>query len=78
MVSFLKMKILNWIFIILTLVKAYYIAWDFMHVRDEKSGLKNAIVLPLLILIPYLAFILLVEADYIFEVMNSGFVAWNF
>ena len=78
LVSFLKMKILNWIFIILTLVKAYYIAWDFMHVRDEKSGLKNAIVLPLLILIPYLAFILLVEAVYIFDVMNSGFVAWNF
>ncbi len=78
LVSFLKMKILNWIFIILTLVKAYYIAWDFMHVRDEKSGLKNAIVLPLLILIPYLAFILLVEADYIFDVMNSGFVACNF
>ena len=76
--SFLKMKILNWIFIILTIVKAYYIAWDFMHIRDEKSGLKNSIVLPLLILIPYLAFILLIEADYIFDVRDSGFVAWNF
>ena len=65
-------------FIILTIVKAYYIAWDFMHIRDEKSGLKNSIVLPLLILIPYLAFILLIEADYIFDVMDSGFVAWNF
>ena len=30
------------------------------------------------ILIPYLAFILLVEADYIFEVMNAGFISWNF
>lgn len=78
MTSFLRMKLLNWIFIILTIVKAYYIAWDFMHVRDEKSGLKNAIVLPLIILIPYLAFILLLEADYIFEVMRNGFVAWNF
>jgi len=78
MVPFFKMKILNWIFIILTIVKAYYIAWDFMHIRDEKSGLKNSIVLPLLILIPYLAFILLIEADYIFDVMDSGFVAWNF
>ena len=78
MVPFLKMKILNWIFIILTIVKAYYIAWDFMHIRDEKSGFKNSIVLPLLILIPYLAFILLIEADYIFDVMDSGFVAWNF
>jgi len=76
--SFLRMKILNWIFIILTLVKAYYIAWDFMHIRDEKSGFKNAIVLPLVILIPYLAFILLIEADYIFEVMKDGFVSWNF
>ena len=76
--SFLRMKILNWIFIILTIVKAYYIAWDFMHIRDEKSGLKNAIVLRLVILIPYLAFILLIEADYIFDVMETGFVAWNF
>ena len=75
---FLSMKLLNWIFIILTIVKAYYIAWDFMHIRDERSGLKNSIVLPLLILIPYLAFILLIEADYIFEVMDSGFVSWNF
>ena len=78
MTSFLRMKILNWIFIILTIVKAYYIAWDFMHIRDERSRLKNSIVLPLLILIPYLAFILLIEADYIFEVMNTGFVSWNF
>jgi cytochrome c oxidase subunit 4 len=76
--SFLRMKILNWIFIILTIVKAYYIAWDFMHIRDEKSGLKNAIVLPLVILIPYLAFILLIEADYIFDVMETGFVTWKF
>jgi cytochrome c oxidase subunit 4 len=75
---FLRMKLLNWIFIILTIVKAYYIAWDFMHIRDEKSNLKSAIVLPLVILIPYLIFILLVEADYIFDVMRDGFVSWNF
>ena len=75
---FLGMKILNWIFIILTIVKAYYIAWDFMHIRDEKGGLKGSIVLPLVVLIPYLCFILLLEADYIFEVMKDGFVSWNF
>ena len=78
MASFLRMKLLNWIFIILTIVKAYYIAWDFMHIRDERSGLKNSIVLPLIILIPYLAFILILEADYIFDVMDMGFVSWNF
>ena len=49
-----------------------------MHIRDERGGLKNSIVLPLVILIPYLAFILLLEADYIFDVMDMGFVAWNF
>ena len=76
--SFLRMKLLNWIFIILTIVKAYYIAWDFMHIRDERVGLKNSIVLPLIILIPYLAFILILEADYIFDVMDTGFVSWNF
>ena len=78
MTSFLRMKLLNWIFIILTIVKAYYIAWDFMHIRDERSGLKNSIVLPLVILIPYLIFILILEADYIFDVMDIGFVSWNF
>ena len=75
---FLNMKLLNWIFIILTLVKAYYIAWDFMHVRDERDSLKGSVVLPLIILIPYLAFILLLEADYIFNIMIDGFVSWNF
>ena len=78
MVSFLRMKLLNWIFIIMTIIKAYYIAWDFMHIRDERGSLKGAIVLPLIILIPYLIFILILEADYIFEVMNNGFVSWNF
>ncbi len=75
---FLGMKWLNWIFIILTIVKAYYIAWDFMHLRDEKGSFTNSIVLPLLILIPYLMWILLLEADYIFNVMSNGFVSWNF
>ncbi len=78
MSMFLGMKILNWIFIILTIVKAYYIAWDFMHIRDEKGSLKGSIVLPLVVLLPYLCFILLLEADYIYEVMRTGFVSWNF
>ena len=78
MTPFLRMKLLNWIFIILTIVKAYYIAWDFMHIRDEKGGLKGSIVLPLIILIPYLVFIVLLEGDYIYDVMRDGFVSWNF
>ena len=76
--TFLGMKLLNWIFIILTIIKAYYIAWDFMHLRDERRSFTSSIVLPLLILIPYLIFILLLEADYIYDVMSDGFVSWNF
>ena len=76
--SFLAMKLLNWIFIILTLVKAYYIAWDFMHLRDEKSTLRRAIVWTPIFLVVYLVAILLVEADYIYDVFKTGPIPWNF
>lgn len=76
--TFLGMKLLNWIFIILTLVKAYYIAWDFMHLRDEKSSLRRAIVWTPIFLVAYLIFILLFEADYIYNVFKDGYVTWNF
>ncbi|MDC0378413.1 cytochrome C oxidase subunit IV family protein [Flavobacteriaceae bacterium] len=76
--SFLRMKLINWIFIILTIVKAYYIMWDFMHMRDEVRGLQASVIITLSFLIAYLAFILLVEGNYIFDVMYEGFVSWNF
>lgn len=76
--TFVGMKILNWIFIVLTLVKAYYIAWDFMHLRDEKSTLRRAVVWSPIFLVAYLIFILLFEADYIYNVFTDGFVKWNF
>ena len=76
--TFLSTKLINWIFIILTLVKAYYIAWDFMHLRDETNGLQASIVITLLFLISYLVFIILVEGNYIYDVLYEGFVSWNF
>ncbi|MBT8179094.1 MAG: cytochrome C oxidase subunit IV family protein [Eudoraea sp.] len=76
--TLIGMKLLNWIFIVLTLVKAYYIAWDFMHLRDEKSSLRRTIVWTPIFLVSYLIFILLFEADYIYNVYKDGFVAWNF
>jgi len=76
--SFLSMKLINWIFSILTIVKAYYIMWDFMHMRDEVRGLQASVIITLSFLIAYLAFILLVEGNYIFDVMYEGFVSWNF
>ena len=59
-------SILNYTFIILTLVKAAYIVQIFMHVKYEKKGLRYALYLPSLILIPYLTFILLTEGSYLF------------
>ena len=75
---FVGMKLLNWIFIVLTLVKAYYITWDFMHMRDEKSSLRRAVVWTPIFLVCYLIFILLFEADYIFNIWKEGYVSWNF
>ena len=76
--SFLSMNYLHWIFIILTLVKAYYIVWAFMHMEGERSSLRWAVVSTLCFLVAYLLFILLVEADYIFEIYKNSTIKWNF
>lgn len=72
------MKVLNWIFIILTIVKAYFIAYAFMHLEGETGPFRWSILTPLLILIPYLIFILLIEGDYIHDVFRYGFMKWDF
>ncbi|MCM8568802.1 cytochrome C oxidase subunit IV family protein [Gramella jeungdoensis] len=74
----LAMKLLNWIFIILTVYKAYYIAWAFMHLEHETKGLRRAVVWTGIFLICYLIFILLTEGNYIYEVYKNGHVAWDF
>ena len=76
--NLLSMNLLNWIFIILTIFKAYYIIWAFMHMEGETSGLRWAVVSPVIFLVLYLLFILLVEADYIFEVFKDSTIKWNF
>ncbi len=75
---FLGMKILNWIFIALTLVKAYYITWDFMHMRDEKASLRRMVVWTAVFLICYLIFILLQEGGYVFDVYRDGYIKRDF
>ena len=75
---FLALKLLNWIFIILTIFKAYYITWDFMHMRDETTGLRRAVIWTTVFLIAYLVLLILIEGDYIYEVLNKGHVAWDF
>jgi cytochrome c oxidase subunit IV len=75
---FLAMRLLNWIFIVLTLVKAYYITWDFMHMRDEVRALRRAVVWTAIFLICYLVLILLIEGDYIFDVYKNNYIKFSF
>ena len=72
------MKALNWIFIFLTIVKAYYITWDFMHMRDETASLRRMVVWTGVFLMCYLIFILLQEGGYINGVLGNGFVKKDF
>ncbi|OUR91523.1 hypothetical protein A9Q87_09435 [Flavobacteriales bacterium 34_180_T64] len=78
MVSVIGMKLLNWIFIILTIVKAYYITWDFMHMRDETASLRRMVVWTAIFLICYLLYILLQEGGYIEGIYSTGHVKRDF
>jgi cytochrome c oxidase subunit IV len=69
--KFLGTSILNWIFLILTLVKAYGIAWYFMHLKDEKTWLRRSIVWTAVFLILYLAFFLLHEGGALGDIDHS-------
>ena len=62
--QFLGTKLLNHIFIILTLIKAGYIVLQFMHLGHEERSLKWTILLPAIILVPYLLFIVLAEGEF--------------
>ena len=68
--QFLGTKLLNHIFIVLTIVKAAYIVLSFMHLGHERKSLKWTILIPPIILIPYLLFILLTEGGYALSLMH--------
>jgi cytochrome c oxidase subunit IV len=72
------MNLLNWIFYALTIFKAYYIVWAFMHIEGETSSLRNSVVYPVVFLVIYLLFILLTEGDYIYEIFKNSTIKWNF
>jgi len=76
--DFLGMSYLNWMFIILTIVKAYYITWAFMHMEHETKGLRRVVVWTAVFLICYLIAILLIEGSYIEGVYTDGHMTWDF
>ncbi|MEL1253318.1 cytochrome C oxidase subunit IV family protein [Flavobacterium sp. DGU38] len=75
---FVGLNLLNWIFYILTMVKAYFIVWAFMHMEGEKSSLRWSVVSPVIFLVLYLLFILLTEGHYIYGVFKDSTIKWNF
>lgn len=68
---------LNIIFLVLTIVKAYYITWFFMHMVDESKSLRRSVVWTAVFLIMYLAALLLIEGSYINDVLGP-LVKWNY
>ncbi|MBG7613477.1 cytochrome C oxidase subunit IV family protein [Polaribacter sp. BAL334] len=67
---FLGTSPLNWIFIILTLFKAYYITWTFMHMEGEKKWFRRSVVWTAVFLICYLVTLLLIEGGYLFDTLG--------
>jgi cytochrome c oxidase subunit IV len=54
-------------FIVLTLVKAFYIVVDYMHLGHERKSLKLTILGPYTLFIVYLLILVLVEAYAIYK-----------
>ncbi|MEO9966357.1 MAG: cytochrome C oxidase subunit IV family protein [Reichenbachiella sp.] len=59
------------IFIAMTIVKAYYIMSEFMHLGHETKGLKMSIMLPLIFVV-WLIGALLIQGDAIYTAIFGG------
>ena len=73
--SILGTSPLNWIFIILTLAKAYGITWTFMHMEGEKTWFRRSVVWTVVFLVCYLVALLLIEGDYLYTTL-APLVSW--
>lgn len=65
----LSKTFLKFLFIGLTIFKAYYIVFSFMHLKDENKPLKYTILAPFIVFIIYIVFIVLNEGVYSKSVM---------
>ncbi len=64
-------QVIKWLFIILTIFKAAYIVLSFMHLGDERKGLRYVILVPYFIFALYLIFVLLNEGTAIAETLTQ-------
>ncbi len=51
-------------FIVLTVAKAYFIVAYYMHLKHERTGLQNTIIIPYVLLALYLVYMVVTEATY--------------
>jgi cytochrome c oxidase subunit IV len=56
-----------WIFILLTIVKAFYIVAEFMHLKGEVKSLMWSVLLPMIFVV-WLLVAMLVEGSTIFDI----------
>jgi cytochrome c oxidase subunit IV len=68
--SVMSKGVKNFIYIALTLLKAYYIVAYFMHLKFEKYGLITSIVLSLIFIV-YFIVLMLTEGSYLYMMMNE-------
>lgn len=61
----------KWGFIIMTIIKAGYIVLVFMHLGEERKGLKYVILVPYFIFMLYLIFIMLWEGTAVGETLAT-------
>jgi cytochrome c oxidase subunit IV len=59
----------NFLYIVLTLVKAFYIVGYFMHLKFEKLAFKTGIIISLIFII-YFIVLMLTEGSYLYVHMN--------
>lgn len=64
----------NWVFIILGVVKAFFIVSVFMHMKFERKFLAWMIILPM-VLVVFLITLMVVEAKYVDDHVNKDSVA---
>ncbi|HLS95464.1 caa(3)-type oxidase subunit IV [Sphingobacterium allocomposti] len=65
-----KGMVLNTIYIVLTLVKAYYIVAYFMHLKFEKSGFILCCAIGFIFIV-YFIILLLIEGDFLLYHLHS-------
>ena len=58
----LNWSLVKWTFIILTLVKAYYIVASYMHLGGERKNFKMVVLIPFIVFAIYAIYIFLSEA----------------